>query len=313
MKRMEYSRRAFLQSLAVGGTACALGFRPRYSWAVEGSGAVSLKLAFFTDVHTRLEWDTPEALGQAAESINARKPDFIIGGGDYITDGFQSSAETVNPRWEAYMVKMHRVLEAPVFPAIGNHDLVAARPEDGTEAAPDPRAIFRSRFGVENTYRSWDATGYHFILLDSIQISDDDLKYHGVIGPEQMDWLKTDLARVPTAMPVVVVSHLPFLTGFYQATDGSTVAAPKNRVLVNNREVLQLFEKHNLILVLQGHLHVNEMLRWRNTTFITGGAVCAKWWRGPWYGTEEGFGLVTLRGNQVDWEYIDYGWTARRP
>ena len=81
MKRMEYSRRAFLQSLAVGGTACALGFRPRCSWAVDGDGAGSLKLAFFTDVHTRLEWDTPAALMLAAESINARKPDFIIGGG----------------------------------------------------------------------------------------------------------------------------------------------------------------------------------------------------------------------------------------
>ena len=312
MKRLEYSRRGFIQTLAVGGAACAFGFRPRFSWAVEGARAGSLKLGFFTDVHTRLEWDTPVALAQAAGAINARKPELIIGGGDYITDGFQSSAETVEPRWDAYF-KMHDALEAPVHPVIGNHDLVAARPEDGTEASPDPRAIFRARFGIENTYRSWDAEGYHFILLDSIQVSDDDLKYHGMIGPEELDWLKADLARVSPGMPIVMATHLPLLTGFYQATEGSTFAAPANRVLVNNREVLKLFEHHNLILVLQGHLHVNEMLRWRNTMFITGGAICAKWWRGPWQGTEEGFGLVTLRGNQVDWEYVDYGWTARRP
>ena len=83
--------------------------------------------------------------------------------------------------------------------------------------------------------------------------------------------------------------------------------------MVNNVEVLELFKEHNLILVLQGHLHVNELMRWRETTFITGGAVCARWWRGPNLGTEEGFGVVTLSEDHVEWEYIEYGWEARRP
>jgi 3',5'-cyclic-AMP phosphodiesterase len=109
------------------------------------------------------------------------------------------------------------------------------------------------------------------------------------------------------------VSHVPLLTSFYQATEGATAPAPRNRVVVNSAEVLRLFDAHNLLLVLQGHLHVNEMIRRRNTTFITGGAVAGKWWRGPWHGTEEGFGVVTLRSGRVDWEYVDYGWTARRP
>jgi hypothetical protein len=65
--------------------------------------------------------------------------------------------------------------------------------------------------------------------------------------------------------------------------------------------------------VLQGHTHIDELIRWRGISFITGGAVCAKWWRGPWYGTEEGFGVVDLSGRHADWEYIDYGWEARRP
>jgi len=63
---------------------------------------------------------------------------------------------------------------------------------------------------------------------------------------------------------------------------------------------------------MQGHLHVNELLRWRDTTFINGGAICGSWWRGSRHGTEEGFGLVTLRDNRVEWEYVDYGWQARR-
>ena len=77
--------------------------------------------------------------------------------------------------------------------------------------------------------------------------------------------------------------------------------------------MLEAFKDHNLMLVLQGHLHARELLRWHDTTFITGGAICAKWWRGNWYGTEEGFNLITLRDGRVEWDYIDYGWEARRP
>ena len=79
-------------------------------------------------------------------------------------------------------------------------------------------------------------------------------------------------------------------SSFFQATAGHEEAAPRNRVVVNNREVLDCFAKHRLRLVLQGHLHVNEMLRWRGTTFITGGAVCGQWWRGRWHGTDPRFG-----------------------
>ena len=65
--------------------------------------------------------------------------------------------------------------------------------------------------------------------------------------------------------------------------------------------------------MLQGHLHAKELIRWRDTTFITGGAICGKWWRGDWFGTREGFNVVTLDGDRVHWEYVEYGWTARRP
>jgi 3',5'-cyclic AMP phosphodiesterase CpdA len=196
---------------------------------------------------------------------------------------------------------------------IGNHDLVAARPEDGTPPSPDPRAEFRARLDVGQTYRSFDALGYHFVLLDSMAISDDDLKYHGRIDATQLGWLRRDLSAVDEETPIVLACHIPLLTAFYQATEGATIAAQANRVTVNNREVLELFRDHNLLLVLQGHLHVDELLRWRQTTFITGGAVCGKWWRGPWQGTREGFGILTLRRDRVEWEYHTYGWQARRP
>ena len=94
-----------------------------------------------------------------------------------------------------------------------------------------------------------------------------------------------------------MVSHIPLLTAFYVATEGAMSVTPRNRVVINNRDVFGLMEDHNVILVLQGHLHAKELLIWR----------------GPWHGTEEGFNVITLTGNHVEWEYIDYGWEARRP
>jgi 3',5'-cyclic AMP phosphodiesterase CpdA len=267
---------------------------------------------FYSDVHARREWDTPLALERAAAAINTLAPDIVLAGGDLITDGFQNSPALAAERWAVYMV-MRRAIDAEHHAAIGNHDLVAAIPEDGSRPSDDPRAAFRNHLGVERTYYSFDALGHHFMLLDSIEVLDFESKYRGFIGLEQMDWIREDLSTVSRATPIVVVLHIPLLTAFFQATEGAMASAPPGRVVVNSKEVVDAFSAHNLALVLQGHLHAAEMLRWGNTTFITGGAISGRWWRGSWHGTGEGFCSITLTDGRVDWEYVDYGWEARRP
>ena len=306
--RPELTRR---EVLALGGVVLA-GLPVRSSWAAPGAAGEAFRIVFYTDVHARVEWETPRALAMAAAAINANRPELVVAGGDLITDGFQSSAATVEPRWQAYL-EMHRTLRPRVEPVLGNHDLVAAIPEDGSPPSADPRREFRRVFALDRTYRMVDAGGYRLLLLDSISVVGDDDKYHGRIEPDQLRWLAAELETIDRSTPIVLATHLPLLTGFYQATEGATAAAPANRVVVNNREVLELFQDHNLLLVLQGHLHVAEMLRWRGTTFITGGALCGKWWRGAWHGTGEGYGVLTLRPDRVDWEYHGYGWKAVRP
>jgi 3',5'-cyclic AMP phosphodiesterase CpdA len=306
------TRRRFLGTAAAGFFTVFSGCSRKAIWPARGSEKGSVRVLFYTDVHTHPAWQIPDALAQAAAAINAQKPDLVIAGGDLITGGFQSSAATVAPRWDEYM-KMHRAIRGDVYPVIGNHDLVAAIPEDGTLPAEDPRFVYRQKMDLGRIYYSFDAVGYHFIMLDSIQVTGDKYKYQGKIRREQLEWLKQDLARVPHGTPIVLATHIPLLSSFYLATEGATCAAKKNRVIVNNLDVLRLINAHNVILVLQGHLHVKELIMWRGTTFIVGGAICGKWWRGPWHGTQEGFSTLTLTGNRVYWEYIDYGWKARRP
>jgi hypothetical protein len=44
--------------------------------------------------------------------------------------------------------------------------------------------------------------------------------------------------------------------------------------------------------------------------YANSGAVSAAWWEGPYLGTEEGFVLVKVKGGEVSWEYVDYGWAV---
>jgi len=78
----------------------------------------------------------------------------------------------------------------------------------------------------------------------------------------------------------------------------------------NARDVLIDFYPYNLKLVLQGHLHFLEEINVNDqVSFITGGAVCGKWWNtkkgDP---MEEGFVLIHTKGDDFQWEYIDINW-----
>ncbi len=306
-----FSRRSFLQSLGATSTLIASPVLARTSWSIQGSGRGPLRLVFYTDVHADAKHETSTALTMAAEAINAQKADLVLCGGDLIAGGFESTSDKVAPRWDAYMT-MARAIEAEHHAVVGNHDLVGARPKDGSGAAPDPRLDFKQHLGLSHTYGTFDALGYRFILLDSLRISDDAHMYDGWVSAEQMDWVREVLSRTPKDAPLVVLLHMPLLTAFFAATRGATFEAQPNRVVINNAEVLALFADHNLILVLQGHLHVTEALQWRGTTFLTGGAVCGRWWQGAYFDTVEGFNAITLREDRIDWEYVDYGWSAQR-
>ena len=282
-------------------------------WPIQGADRHPLRIVFYTDVHANQRGDTPMALKRAAEAINAEKPDLVLGAGDLVTGNFSSSADDVSADWDAYM-DMHEAIQASVrgdhHVAIGNHDLYAVRPKDGTPPVADPRSIFKQRLGLAETYHAFDALGYHIIVLDSVGIADDSYKYHGLISPAQLDWIRGELSHIPRDKPIILTLHL--LTAFFGAKNGMTKGAPPNRVIVNSGEVLSLFAEHNLVLVLQGHLHISEMLRWRGTTFITGGAICGKWWRGSYFGTGEGYNVLTLHQNRIEWSYQDYGWRAQQ-
>ncbi|PAW77547.1 MAG: hypothetical protein B9S32_11165 [Verrucomicrobia bacterium Tous-C9LFEB] len=272
------------------------------------------RFVYITDLHSINDWGCPDALPLVSDRINRLNPEFILIGGDLVHGGFRSTPEAMEPHWQV-VLKFLKSLQAPWFAAPGNHDLVGAQHPDFSTNLADPRQSFREKMGLTKTaYHSHDIAGHHVILLDSVQpVAGNKWGYEGRIPDEQMQWIRNDLLSVHPRTPIIVVTHMPILSGYYQTVLGSTTAPPPSLTLVNGMNVIRLFDQHNLQLVLQGHLHVDEILRWRNLTFITGGAVSGKWWGGPNHGTPEGYGLVTLSSPHPTWAYHTYDWKAQRP
>jgi len=197
----------------------------------------------------------------------------------------------------------------PVYNTMGNHEIFGWH-SDNDELKNHPeygKSMYEKRIGER--FYSFDHKGWHFIVLDAMSRREDG-HYFGKVEDEQIEWLKKDLEMIDKNTPIVLSVHIPFITVQIQLTEGSLAATPEDLVITNSREVLLLLYEYNLKLVLQGHLHFLEYICVNEDVyFITAGAVSGRWWQNkPESTPEEGFLMVYVDGEEIDWDYIDYGW-----
>jgi Icc protein len=265
--------------------------------------------AFLTDIHLQPELNAPEGYKKAIETVNELKPDFVITGGDQIMDALGVDYERAEMLYDLY-IDTTKQFNMPVYNTLGNHDIFGLSVESGVDPGHPEyyKNLFQNKIG--KTHYSFDRDGWHFMVLDSI-VKTVDRSYFGIVEAEQMAWIADDLKNIGKDTPIVVAAHMPFISVIRQVRVGSTEANPEGWVIVNSKEVLELFQGYNLKLVLQGHLHSLEEIKVGGITFLTGGAVSANWWEGPYHGLEEGFVLIKIRENEFEWEYIDFGWEVQ--
>lgn len=297
-------RRNFIRTLTLAGGLLTVR---RTSWAVPGENLPNLRIGFFTDVHARPESQVVEALRRAAHAMRNESVDLWISGGDVIHNGHRMAAEDCADSYGVYRGFLDE-LGQPVEHVIGNHDLAGAFPGNGRPSADDPRALWKSFTGETRTFRSREIGGYRILFLDSIELTAPPGLYRGRISEEQLNWIRTQLASTPSDQPILLATHIPFRTTFKQESEAPTAGLPENLVVVNANDVLDLFRNHNLSLILQGHLHSNEVIDWAGRKFLMGGAISGSWWRGPHRGTTFGYGIVDCTRKQISWTYKDYGW-----
>jgi 3',5'-cyclic-AMP phosphodiesterase len=268
--------------------------------------AGSFTFAFITDIHLQPERNAITGFTQAIDTLNRLKPDFVVSGGDLIMDALGQKYSRADSLYNLY-IKTTRQLQMPLYNTMGNHEIWGIyRKSKADSTHPEyGEKMFEKRLG--KSYYAFMHKGWKFMVLNSVEDTKKN-RYIGKIDAAQMAWIKAEIENTTAGTPIVLVTHIPFITAYTQRYGAATAPNDSNLVVVNSRDVIDLFKGHNLKLVLQGHLHTVEDILVDDVHYITGGAISAAWWKGPEKGYQEGFVLVSIDGNNFSWRYIDYGW-----
>ncbi len=235
-------RRSFLRLSAFSiGAGALLHFNPLASRAEaaglrglfsrrNGESPDSFLLVQLSDTHVGFQ-GPPDPLGtkafeRAVDAINAlaRQPDLILFTGD-LTHDSEDEAEHAR-RFARFQEIAGRLRVKKRMHVPGEHD-----------AALDGGVLFRQHFG--ETHYSFDHRGVHFVALDNVS------RGKPVVGPEQIDWLRRDLARYGKSVPIVVFTHRPL---FDLKPEWEWFTADGDHVM----NVLAPYES---VTVLYGHIH----------------------------------------------------------
>jgi 3',5'-cyclic AMP phosphodiesterase CpdA len=245
-------RRGFLRCMAWAGTGVA--------WAVSGgvltsrllgqppAAAADFTFVQISDSHIGFakepNKDVVGTLKVAVDRINAlpAPPAFVLHTGDLThlarPEEFDTVAEVLKG------VRAGRVFYVP-----GEHDVFS---DDGK------RYLERYGKGTRGTgWHSFDYQGVHCVGLVNVM----NLKAGGlgVLGPEQLDWLKKDLAGLGPSTPIVVFAHVPLWTVYEKWGWGTEDAA----------QALALLKRFGSVTVLNGHIHQVMQKVEGNVTFHT--------------------------------------------
>ena len=106
------------------------------------------------------------------------------------------------------------------------------------------RYLERYGKGTQGTgWHSFDHKGVHFVGL--VNVANLQAGKLGVLGREQLDWLKKDVAGLGDSTPVVVFAHVPLWTVYEKWGWGTEDTA----------QALALLKRFGSVTVLNGHIH----------------------------------------------------------
>jgi 3',5'-cyclic AMP phosphodiesterase CpdA len=234
-------RRGFLACMAWAGTAVTwtvcggvLSSRALGQEARPAASAGDFSFVQVSDSHIGFakppNTDVTATLERAVAKINALDPApaFVLHTGDLTHLARAREFDTVAEVLKG--VKAGRVYYVP-----GEHDVFT-----------DDAKFYLERHGKGTRGSGWhsfDFKGTHFVGLVNVM----DLKAGGlgVLGKEQLAWLKKDLAGLGADTPVVVFAHVPLWTVYEKWGWGTKDAT----------QALALLKRFASVTVLNGHVH----------------------------------------------------------
>jgi 3',5'-cyclic AMP phosphodiesterase CpdA len=186
--------------------------------------------------------DVAGTLQSTVDKINAlpHQPDLILHTGDLTHMARAAEFDMLDQ-------KLKDLKQREVFYVPGEHDLTG---DDGR--------LYLERFGKGTSgkgWRSFDHKGVHFVGLNNAA----QLEGLGMIGREQLDWLRNDLSGVSASTPVIVFAHIP-LWAVYPQWGWATK---------DSEEAMGMLKRFGSVTILNGHIHQVQQKVEGNVTFHT--------------------------------------------
>lgn len=246
-------RRGFLKCMAWAGTGVLWTLSggvlaSKVLGAVDSVAPGDFSFVQISDSHIGFNKDANKdvigTLQKAIAKINAlpTRPEFVLHTGDL---SHLSEAE----EFDALEQNLKSIKTGEIFYVPGEHDVLS-----------DNGALYRERFGKKvlgSGWYSFDKHGVHFVgLVNVLNIREGGL---GILGAEQLDWLKKDLAPLSASTPIVVFAHIPLWAVYPQWGWGTDDA----------EQALGLLRRFGSVTVLNGHIHQTVRKVEGNITFHT--------------------------------------------
>ena len=242
-------RRGFLRCMAWAGTGMVwsiVGGIPTSKLLGQTPGQGGFQFVQISDSHIGFNkpanTDVNGTLLAAIDKINGlpQTPDFLIHTGDLTHLAKPAEFDTLAEHSKGLKTKQ-------TFYVPGEHDVAG---DDGKE--------YLSRFGKNTKGSGWysfDHKGAHFVGLVNAAA----VEGLGVLGGEQLAWLKDDVAKRSASTPIVVFSHVPLWTVYRDWGWGKE----------DSEQALALLKRFGSVTVLNGHIHQTMQKVEGNVTFHT--------------------------------------------
>ncbi|HKI89786.1 MAG TPA: calcineurin-like phosphoesterase family protein [Draconibacterium sp.] len=204
--------------------------------------------------------------------------------------------------------KTFGLTQKPNYYIIGNHDRDRGDFEDPTKQDNDS---YEKTYGPD--YYSFNWGDVHYLMLNDVLTkpnkNTNGSDYIPGIHETELEFIKNDLATVPSGKLVVVCAHIPFFIG--------------DKKTKQTEMMIEMLKDHPKVFMATGHAHNQLQLffgkneGWQNEQPIhqlVAGAICGNWWRGEYDmfgipgsmmrdGTPPGYWFMYVDGTNYQLEY----------
>lgn len=239
--RSHLSRREFLNTATAASLTLAL---PRASGAVIRTLAKPVRIGVIADLHHDVMHDGVDRLKAFLTRMSATSPDAVLQLGDFAYPG-PKNREIIELFNESHEKRLH---------VIGNHDTDAGFTKDQCIDV----------WGMPSRYYTQNIEGIQLVVLDGNDGGSPTYQggYASFIGKEQVDWLKKQLEVLDG--PIIVVCHQP-LAGAYAIDNADEIQAVLGDAA------------NKVILAINGHSHIDQVVRVRNVTYLHVNSASYQW------------------------------------